>query len=101
MIRGHVRASLSLTWDKAVADILEWIRAPRYVLKLLRYKALVVDLLKASERLSLLTIEDFLLVHVHYVKMVAAAWKATRCVRLPLYLEEKPVAVAFGIGVRA
>ena len=77
MIRCHVLVRLSLTRDKAIADILEWIRAPRDVLKLLHDKALVVDLLKASERLSLLTIEDFLLVHVHNVEMVAAAWKAT------------------------
>ena len=68
---------LGMTWDKAVANITEWIGAPRDILKLLHYKALVVDLLKASEGLGFLAIEDLLLVHVHYVKMVAAAWEAT------------------------
>ena len=92
---------LSMTWDKAVADILEWIGAPRDVLKLLHYEALVVDFLEASEGPCFLAIEDLLLVHIHYVKMVAAAWEATRCVRLSFHLEEKPVAVAFSIGVRA
>ena len=100
-IRGRIRMRLGMTWNKAVADIREWIGAPSNILQLLHDEALAVDLLKAGERPGFLTIEDLLLVHVHYVEMVASAREATRCVRPPFRLVEKPVLVAFGIGVRA
>ena len=66
----------------------------------MRDEATVHDLLATSKRSSLLPIEDFFLVHIHYVKLVSTFGKLALCIRFALDLKEEPALVSFCICIR-
>ena len=70
------------------------------MLQFLYHKALVVNLREAGKRLGLLTIQNLLFVHVHYVELVFASWKSPIGIRLSLDFEEEPVAVSTRVRIR-
>ena len=62
-------------------------------------KSIGKNFLFACERLRILFVENFLLVHVKDVEHVFLSLESAFCIRAPSYFKEEPIAVALSICV--